>query len=84
MAKEKTKRVDYRDKTAAELKTALLALRRAQFNLRFRKTQGNLEKPSEMRLNRRDIARIKTYMTMQNKKDTASKPTNNKTDKKKG
>ena len=81
MAKAKIKRIDYRDKPVLELKTALLALRRAQFNLRFRKTQGNLESPSEMRLNRRDIARIKTYLTMKNKKD---KTTNKKNDKKKG
>ena len=81
MAKAKIKRVDYRDKPVSELKTALLVLRRAQFNLRFRKTQGNLESPSEMRLNRRDIARIKTYLTMKNKKE---KTTNKKNDKKKG
>ena len=81
MAKDKTKKIDYRDKTPAELKTALLALRRAQFNLRFRKTQGNLEKPSEMRLNRRDIARIKTYLTM---KKTVNQSAAKKTNKKKG
>lgn len=81
MAKEKIKKVDYAGKTPAELRTALGELRRAQFNLRFRKTQGNLEKPSEMRQNRRDIARIKTYLTL--KKD-GQKTAVKKTSKQKG
>ncbi|MGI9461310.1 MAG: 50S ribosomal protein L29 [Alphaproteobacteria bacterium] len=68
MAKEKIKKINYGEKTLPELKTALLDLRRAQFNLRFRKTQGNLEQPLEVRKNRRDIARIKTYLTMKSKK----------------
>ncbi len=69
MAKEKVKKVDYSAKTLVELKTSLLELRRAQFNLRFRKTQGNLEQPSEIRKNRRNIARIKTYLTMKSKNE---------------
>ncbi|MCX8515556.1 MAG: 50S ribosomal protein L29 [Alphaproteobacteria bacterium] len=65
MAKDKKQDITVSNKTANELKTMLLDLRRAQFNLRFRKSQGNLEKPSEIRHNRRAIARIKTQLTIQ-------------------
>ncbi|MCK5745896.1 MAG: 50S ribosomal protein L29 [Oricola sp.] len=49
-----------RDMTPDELKDRLLQLRKEQFNLRFQKATGQLEKTSRVREVRRDIARIKT------------------------
>ena len=53
---------DLKTKTVDELETLLLDARKGQFNMRFQKTQGSLEKTSEIRKNRRDIARIKTFI----------------------
>jgi large subunit ribosomal protein L29 len=38
----------------------VLALKKEQFNLRFQKATGQLEKSSRVREIRRDVARIKT------------------------
>lgn len=53
---------DLRAKTADELAKIILDLRKAQFNARFQKTQGSLEKTDEVRKNRRAIARAKTLL----------------------
>ena len=53
---------DVRAKTADELKAELGALKKEQFNLRFQKATGQLEKTSRVREVRRDIARIKTIL----------------------
>ncbi len=58
----------YKDKSETELKDQLLDLRRAQMNLRFRKKQGSLEKISEIKKTRRDVARIKTALSAIKKK----------------
>jgi len=50
-------------KSADELKTELLALKKEQFNLRFQQASGQLENTARMREVRRDIARIKTVVT---------------------
>ncbi|MCF8468453.1 MAG: 50S ribosomal protein L29 [Sneathiella sp.] len=50
-------------KTADELKTELLQLKKEQFNLRFQKASGQLENTARQRQVRRDIARIKTVMS---------------------
>ena len=55
-----TKIGDVRAKSADELSTMLLDLRKEQFNLRFQAATSQLEKPSRVREVRRDIARIKT------------------------
>lgn len=66
------KAVDVRTKTADELKTMLLDLRREQFNLRFqRATQAEGASPSRMRTVRRDIARLKTIMAEQHRSAAA-------------
>jgi len=57
-----TKVVDIRAKTADELQTMLLDLRKEQFNLRFQRATGQLEATGRIRLVRRDIARVKTVM----------------------
>ena len=60
---------ELRDKSVDELQTELLEELRSQFNLRMRKGTGQLDKPSEMKKTRRNIARIKTLI---NEKKTAS------------
>ena len=43
-----------------QLQDELLKLKKEQFNLRFQKATGQLEKTARVRQVRRDIARIKT------------------------
>ena len=61
MAKQ-TKIADVRLKTADELGTMLLDLRKEQFNLRFQRASGQNEGVGRVRAVRRDIARVKTIM----------------------
>ncbi|WNJ98187.1 50S ribosomal protein L29 [Thalassospiraceae bacterium LMO-JJ14] len=56
------KAADIRTKTDDELKDQLADLRKEAFNLRFQAASGQLEKTSQMRHVRRDIARIKTVL----------------------
>jgi large subunit ribosomal protein L29 len=51
-----------RDLTEDQLKDQLLQLKKEQFNLRFQRASGQLEKTSRIGEVRRDIARIKTVM----------------------
>ena len=51
---------DVRAKTADQLNDELASLKKEQFNLRFQKATGQLEKTARVRQVRRDIARIKT------------------------
>ena len=62
MATEKQKKAseDLRHKTPDQLRDKLADLRKEQFNLRFQKATGQLEKTSRVRQVRRDIARIAT------------------------
>ena len=46
--------------TADELNDKLASLKKEQFNLRFQKATGQLEKTARVQVVRRDIARIKT------------------------
>ena len=46
--------------TADQLDEQLAKLKKEQFNLRFQKATGQLEKTARVRQVRRDIARIKT------------------------
>ncbi|EFH11770.1 50S ribosomal protein L29 [Pseudoroseomonas cervicalis] len=62
-----TKIVDIRGKTADELKTMLLDLRKEQFNLRFQRATGQLEAVSRIKVVRRDIARVKTVLAEQSR-----------------
>jgi large subunit ribosomal protein L29 len=63
------KAAELREKSAEELQTILLDELRAQFNLRMRKGTGQLDKPSEMKKTRRNIARLNTLI---NEKKIAS------------
>ena len=51
---------DIRTKTQDQLTDDLANLKKEQFNLRFQKATGQLEKTARVRQVRKDIARIKT------------------------
>ena len=51
---------DARQMTVDQLDDELVKLKKEQFNLRFQKATGQLEKTARVRQVRRDIARIKT------------------------
>ena len=51
---------DVRGLTADQLKDKLADLKKEQFNLRFQKATGQLEKSSRITEVRKDIARVKT------------------------
>jgi large subunit ribosomal protein L29 len=51
---------DIRTKTPDQLSDDLASLKKEQFNLRFQKATGQLEKTGRVKQVRRDIARIKT------------------------
>ena len=51
---------DVRALSADQLKDELAKLKKEQFNLRFQKATGQLEKSSRINEVRKDIARIKT------------------------
>ncbi|TIT43632.1 MAG: 50S ribosomal protein L29 [Mesorhizobium sp.] len=51
---------DIRTKTQDQLTDDLASLQKEQFNLRFQKATGQLEKTARVKQVRRDIARIKT------------------------
>ena len=65
------KTLELRDKTNEELQTLLLEELRSQFNLRMRKGVGQLDKPSEIKKTRRNIARINTVLN--EKKNSSDK-----------
>ena len=51
---------DARAKTQDQLNDDLASLKKEQFNLRFQKATGQLEKTARIREVRRDVARVKT------------------------
>ena len=53
---------DVKSKSDDELKDKLIELRKEAFNLRFQRASGQLENTSQVKLVRRDIARIKTIL----------------------
>jgi large subunit ribosomal protein L29 len=56
-----TKRLsDLKTMTTDQLQDELLNLKKEQFNLRFQRATGQLEKTARVKQIRRDIARIKT------------------------
>ncbi len=54
------KAADIRAMSADQLTDKLAELKKEQFNLRFQKATGQLEKTSRVKEVRRDIARVKT------------------------
>ena len=71
-AKTSSKADDYRAKTADELGTELVKLKKESFNLRFQRANGQLEKTNRVRVVRRTIARIETILTEQRRKAAAA------------
>ena len=58
---------DVRSLSKDQLGEELVKLRKEQFNLRFQKATGQLEKTSRVRKVRRDIARIETILSVKSK-----------------
>ena len=56
------KAADVRAKTLDELNDELANLKKEQFNLRFQKATGQIEKTHRVDQVRKDIARIKTVL----------------------
>ena len=63
--KVSSKTVDFRAKSADELSSQLSNLKKEQFNLRFQRANGQVENTGRIRVLRRDIARIQTVLTEQ-------------------
>jgi len=61
------KNKEIRELTSDELRARKRELREQIFHLRLQQAGGQLEKPSELRLLRREIARIETVLTQKNK-----------------
>lgn len=53
---------ELRKRSSEELERQLLDLLKEQFNLRMQQGTGQLARPSQMKVVRRDIARVKTVM----------------------
>jgi large subunit ribosomal protein L29 len=62
-----------RELTPDELSARKRELREQIFHLRLQQASGQLEKPSELRALRREIARIETVLTKKNQAATAAK-----------
>jgi large subunit ribosomal protein L29 len=59
---------ELRELSTDELVARRRELRKDAFNLRLQQQTGALEKPSVIRLNRREVARIETILTERSKK----------------
>ncbi len=59
------KMADAKGLSKDQVKDEILKLRKEQLNLRFQRASGQLEKPSRIRVLRRDIARLKTVQSAQ-------------------
>jgi large subunit ribosomal protein L29 len=64
---------DLRGKSFDELQQELVALRREQFNLRMQQANGELNRHTEQRRVRKDIARVKTVLTEQKRSASEKK-----------
>jgi large subunit ribosomal protein L29 len=69
-----TTAADFRDKSADQLQDQLATLKKEQFNLRFQRASGQLEKTSRVREVRRDIARIQTVLGQKARGEAAPAP----------
>jgi large subunit ribosomal protein L29 len=54
---------ELREKSVAELQKELLSLLREQFTLRMQKGNGQLNRHTQIKAVRRNIARVKTVLT---------------------
>jgi large subunit ribosomal protein L29 len=67
-AKVSSKADEFRAKSADELADQVAKLKKEQFNLRFQRANGQLEKTNRIRAVRKDIARIETILAEQRRK----------------
>jgi large subunit ribosomal protein L29 len=67
-AKSSSAADEFRTRTADELHDSLGKLKKEQFNLRFQRANGQLEKTNRVRVVRKDIARIMTVLNEQARK----------------
>ena len=51
-----------------QLRVRLGELQKERFNLMFRRSSGQLEKPTQVRQTRRDLARVLTFLRKQGEK----------------
>jgi len=58
----KSQATEFRNMNVDQLKDELVKLRKEQFNMRFQKATGQLEKTARIRTVRRSIARINTIL----------------------
>jgi len=63
-----------RDMTREELQTRRRDLKQEQFHLRMQQQAGQLEKPSQLRSLRRDVARIESILSERRLKTAAATP----------
>ena len=62
---------NYKVKSKDELETLLSNFVKEKMNLRFQKSMGQLEKPSRIKVVRREIAKIKTQLNLKEEKNNA-------------
>lgn len=63
---------EIRDLSREELKTRKRELKEEIFHLRLQQQGGQLEKPSQFRVLRREIARVETVLTIKNSEAAVS------------
>lgn len=64
---------EIRDLSVAELLTRKRDLRQETFNLRLQQQSGQLEKPSQIKAIRREVARIETVLTQKKRQVEGAK-----------
>ena len=62
---------EIRESTVEELQTRRRDLRQEQFHLRLQQQAGQLEKPSQIHLLRKEVARIETILSERRLQDEA-------------
>jgi large subunit ribosomal protein L29 len=65
---------ELRDMTLQELQTQRRDIKQEQFHLRMQQQAGQLEKPSQLRSLRRDVARIESIFSERRLKTAAATP----------
>lgn len=64
------KAAELREKTVSELNSSLNDIRRQQFKLRLNKAGGEMTKTHQIKLLRRDVARIQSIMAEKQAQET--------------
>lgn len=65
------KTTEIRELSLNDLRARKLALKEEAFHLRLQQQSGQLEKPSQLRAIRREIARIETFITQKSRSAAA-------------